>query len=95
MITAEIKVNGCLIGHLYCVNICADCAPKHGKKFMTLELTVLPEDHKCNYEWSYHRVADKTTHEGRLRHKRGDGAEVLISKIMHKVAAPSHTEEGQ
>lgn len=77
MITAEIKVNGCLIAHLYCVNVCnCDLGPPVEEG----------NEHACLYEWSYHKMTGGETIKGEVTHHRKDGAEELIQLIWEKMA---------
>lgn len=74
MLTVEIKVNGALIGHVYAVN--------EGKKISGR--TLFPITGECAYRWEHYRP-DAGVCTGRLKHRREDGAEALVSKILAAV----------
>ncbi len=63
MLTAEIKVNGCLIGHLYVVKV----GP------LPDEYRDLYE-----YDYSYHEIGSEIVTNGKLPHYRSNGALALV-----------------
>ena len=69
MFTIEIKINGAMIGHIYGHN--EGLAPE-GKG-------------ESVYSWEYYRPEMRSIQHGKLLHKRDDGIESLICKILEAV----------
>ena len=71
MITAEIKVNGAMIAHVYAVN--------QG------EASILPEvKDMCFYTYEYYRP-EHTVIRGKVTHFRPNGAAALLKEIFEEV----------
>jgi len=67
MITAEIKINGALIGVVYAHNM----GYAHGSNMV------------CTYDWEVTQIGQhRDPKTGKLDHNRSHGWEVLISKIL-------------
>jgi hypothetical protein len=66
MFTIEIKINGSMIGHIYGHN--EGLAPE-GKG-------------ETVYRWEYYRTESRELQNGTALHKRGDGIEALVCKIL-------------
>ena len=74
MLTAEIKINGKLIGHLYIVN----------KGFVTFELGKINDE--CDYEYECYMVEEEEpVIKGHVKHSRKSGALELIKKVIRNV----------
>ena len=69
MMTIEIKINGCLISHVYAVN------------HSTLDII----NHRCMYDCFFTRTDRKSTKSFKITHDRDDGAEVLAEKILKEI----------
>jgi len=74
MLTAEIKINGCLIGHLYITNI-SNHFDNYGDN---------------SYRWEYYCVhaqdGEPSIQIGNLSHKRAEGAIELIRKVTSVIS---------
>lgn len=71
MITAEVKVNGRLIAHIYAHNL--------GAADQT------PESHsieRCRYFWEYYEVNGHRVKQGHVTHVRSEGAARLLARIL-------------
>lgn len=71
MLTAEIKINGCLLSHVYIHNTGVE--PGMGDCY--------------NYEYEVYNVGEgesKGVIWGFLKHKRSDGALELVKKVLGK-----------
>lgn len=70
MLTAEIKINGCLIAHVYAVN--KGIVPGFHNKG------------DCNYDIEVIEIGQSDTplFRTQITHKRQEGATVLIEKIL-------------
>jgi len=66
MFTIEIKINGSMIGHIYGHNEGLD--PDGSEKTV--------------YSWEYYRVESRKLQHGTVLHKRDEGIESLICKIL-------------
>ncbi len=74
MLTAELKVNGCLIGHVCIVNT--------EDPYNHLDC----KDNVWGYEYGVVEFASKTGKKrGKVRHNRDDGAFVLLKKVLQKL----------
>ena len=73
MLTAEIKINGAMIGHVYARNVC-----------LAMNCDGLPGDrkHVCRYVYEYYEVESRKIVNGEVRHNRNDGIRKLISLIL-------------
>jgi hypothetical protein len=69
MISAEIKVNGTMVGHIYARNI---STPEVLESGVGLNL----------YHWEYYKPENRIAKRGKVSHERQDGIEKLISKIL-------------
>ena len=70
MITAEIKINGTLLGHLYAYNT-------------GIKSELDTDVYRYNYE--YYKVGEGKVTIGSITHSRADGAEKLISLLMGEI----------
>lgn len=71
MLTAEIKVNGCLIGHIYAHNTGYVHAQNHDE---------------CSYEYHIYDVTEGSViKSGRVEHARSSGAFALIQTIIEEL----------
>jgi hypothetical protein len=87
MLTAEIKVNGCLIGHLYMVNT---------GPIANLEPSDLSGP--CAYRWEYyHCDGYPPIQQGEgIIHDRDAGALGLIKKVIETIeGSKKHTRKGK
>lgn len=69
MFTAELKINGCLIGVLYGTNK----GPASGA------------DESYRYEYAYHAIGKSRVTIGKTVHKYNDGLEKLVGSILVKL----------
>lgn len=74
MLTAEVKMNGKLIKHIYIVNKC-DC------DMSRMSPPPLRVEHKCPYEYEVYHVGQRIERGG-VKHERSDGALALIEKVI-------------
>ncbi len=70
MLSAEIKVNGNMVGHIYARNV-------------TGKLNLKNESHL--YWWEYYRPESRRSNKGYVNHVRAEGIEQLISLILAEV----------
>lgn len=72
MFTTEIRINGDLIGHVYC----------HNKGQVK---NILPEKQQYRYEYLYYDVELKKLTSGEIFHVRENGIRKLICLILQDV----------
>lgn len=77
MLTVEIKVNGVLVGHIYCRNITFDSS---------FPVKALNGDANI-YEYEYYKIGKTELTGGNLQHNQKDGALKLIGEIIKKLLA--------
>lgn len=82
MLTAEIKVNGTLIAHLYARNITFDKEWEDAQKLFAGAKVVVPDTKEHKYKYEYYEIGSGKTTSGNVSHIRNDGAAKLISVIM-------------
>jgi hypothetical protein len=73
MISMDMKVNGVLIGHIYCHN--------EGSIHMDNVLDL------CQYYWEYHKIGERKSkiQRGCVSHRRKEGALKLFSLIIKDI----------
>ena len=69
MITAEIKINGMLLYHVYCTN---------SSKVSIADAN----DDRYHYEYEVYEIGKGKVHSGKLVHNRDGGGAKLISDIL-------------
>ncbi len=72
MLSAEIKVNGTMVGHIYARNISTPAILEAG---VGLNM----------YHWEYYRPEQRSAKRGKVVHERQDGIESLIGKNLAEV----------
>lgn len=78
MLTAEIRVNGIIITYIYTVNM-EKTFPYNRKN----------DEYIYRYE---HYEPDKKLTKGIIKHRRSDGASILINKIINNVIKKNKKE---
>jgi hypothetical protein len=82
MLTAEIRINGKLLGHLYIINRgCASAAYEIG----LVDTPTSMDDYLYDYEY-FEVGSNKSPRTGKVAHKREDGALALIRICAEDVA---------